>query len=151
MGKAQVVTSSQLATNSQLVTSSRVVPRAEVLAGRQGGLINRDQALAEGLTPRQVRTLLDHRRWERATRGVYLTPVDSYRNEFDTARARAAWMGLLAVPGQPPPDWQRWRCTRSQGSRCGSRPRSACRVESVSRGPAGLPSGVTSRRCRRGC
>src|SRR5699024_4126431 len=99
MGKAQVVTSSQLATNPQLVTSSRVVPRAEVLAGRQGGLINRDQALAEGLTPRQVRTLLDHRRWERATRGVYLTPVDSYRNEFDTARARAAWMGLLAVPG----------------------------------------------------
>src|SRR5699024_10855211 len=64
-----------------------------------GGLINRDQALAEGLTPRQIRTLLNHRRWERATRGVYLTPVDSYRDEFDTARARAAWLGLLAVPG----------------------------------------------------
>jgi len=105
MGKARLVTGAKVvpgagvATGADVVTSAQVVTRAEVLAGRQGGLINRDQALAEGLTPRQVRTLLDHRRWQPATRGVYLTPVDSYRDEFDTTRARAAWMGILAVPG----------------------------------------------------
>lgn len=99
MGNARVATEARTATGAEVVTSAQVVPRAEVLAGRQGGLINRAQVLAEGLTPRQVRTLLDHRRWERATRGVYLTPVDSYLDEFDTARARAAWLGLLAVPG----------------------------------------------------
>jgi len=75
------------------------VTRAEVLAGRQGGLINRQQSLAEGLTARQLRTLLDGGRWDRMTRGVYLTPVDSYLDQFDTARQRAAWLGVLAVPG----------------------------------------------------
>lgn len=74
------------------------VRRAEVLAGRQGGLISGRQVLEEGITARELRTLLAAGHWQRVTAGVYLTPVDLHRDPFDTARLRAAWMGLLAVP-----------------------------------------------------
>lgn len=77
----------------------RVVARAEVLAGRQGGMLSLRQVLAEGITERELRTLTASGRWQRVTQGVYLTPAHLHRDQFDTARLQAAWMGLLAVPG----------------------------------------------------
>lgn len=78
---------------------AQLVTRAEVLAGRQGGLLSARQVLAEGLSNRELRTLVSSGRWQRCTQGVYSTPVNLHRDQFDTARLRAAWMGLLAVPG----------------------------------------------------
>lgn len=77
----------------------RVVSRAEVLAGRQAGLINLSQALAEGLSEREVRTLLSRGQWRRVTRAVFRTGVPTHLDQFDERRRQSAWLGLLAIPG----------------------------------------------------
>lgn len=81
------------------MVAARFVERAEVLAGRQAGLIGYAQALGEGLTRGDLRQLLHIGRWCRQTRGVYRTPVLPLADRYDLARHRAAWTGLLAVPG----------------------------------------------------
>lgn len=76
-----------------------MVDRAEVLAGRQAGLISYRQVLDAGLSRGDLRQLLTVGRWHRQTRGVYRTPVLPLADRYDMARHRAAWTGLLAVPG----------------------------------------------------
>lgn len=78
---------------------SRNVQRAEVLAGRQAGLLSYAQVLQEGLTRGDLRQLLVTGRWQRQTRGVYRTPVVPLDDRYDMARHQMAWTGLLAVPG----------------------------------------------------
>lgn len=77
----------------------RIVQRAEVLAGRQAGLLSYAQVFEEGLTRGDLRQLLVTGRWHRQTRGVYRTPVVPWEDPYDMVRHRAAWTGLLAVPG----------------------------------------------------
>ena len=81
------------------MVAARAVERPEVLAGRQAGLISYAQVLGEGLTRGDLRQLLRTGRWRRQTRGVYRTPVLPLSDRYDMARHRAAWTGLLAVPG----------------------------------------------------
>ena len=57
------------------------------------------QALAAGLTIAQLRTLLACGRWHRVTVGVFRTPAATGLDPLDEARVRAAWTGLLGVPG----------------------------------------------------
>ncbi|MCE0487959.1 type IV toxin-antitoxin system AbiEi family antitoxin domain-containing protein [Ornithinimicrobium sediminis] len=58
-------------------------------ARRQHGVVSRPQALAAGLTAKQVRWRVDSGEWQRVHRGVYLT-----HNGTVTWHARA-WAGLL--------------------------------------------------------
>src|SRR5699024_8813681 len=75
------------------------VDRAQVLAQRQAALLSYAQTLEEGLTRGDVRHLVETGRWRRETPGVYRTPVVPREDPYDMARYRAAWTGLLAVPG----------------------------------------------------
>lgn len=51
-------------------------PKLKLLAGRQGGVFSRAQALATGYTPRQVLDRLADGRWERIRHGQYAERVD---------------------------------------------------------------------------
>lgn len=42
-----------------------------VLAARQGGIVTLEQALGSGLTPRRIRTLVEHGDWARPYRGLF--------------------------------------------------------------------------------
>src|SRR5690606_17616760 len=55
--------------------------------------------LSSGLTIAQLRTLLTRGRWQRLTVGVFRTPAVTGLDPLDEARVRAAWTGLLALPG----------------------------------------------------
>lgn len=44
-----------------------------ILAARQGGIVTREQALAAGLTPRRIRTLVGRDHWQHPHRGLFHT------------------------------------------------------------------------------
>lgn len=75
------------------------IDRLERRSAQQGGLIGHGQVLAAGLTVAELRTLLARGRWQRQTVGVYRTPAPTGLDHYDEARVRAAWTGLLGVPG----------------------------------------------------
>lgn len=81
------------------VPEKQMVDRLERLAARQGALVAHRQVLSSGLTIAQLRTLLTRGRWQRLTVGVFRTPAVTGLDPLDEARVRAAWTGLLALPG----------------------------------------------------
>ncbi|SED55171.1 hypothetical protein [Ruania alba] len=67
-----------------------------VQARRQGGLLGVDQCYEEGFTEGRVRSLVKHRVWSRAARGVVDTGVVRPIRPLDAGRERTAWLGLLS-------------------------------------------------------
>ncbi|MGC0143694.1 hypothetical protein [Pseudactinotalea sp. Z1732] len=62
----------------------------------QCGLISTAQCRALGISADRCATLVARRMWQRVVRGVYDTEPDRPTN-FDVARRKAAWTGLLAM------------------------------------------------------
>ncbi|TDD27518.1 hypothetical protein E1218_10330 [Kribbella turkmenica] len=57
--------------------AGEVNPKLRIIAGRQGGVFSRRQAMASGYTPRQIVDRLDDGRWERIRRGQYAERLDT--------------------------------------------------------------------------
>lgn len=77
------------------VKTAGVEARIVVMASRQGGLVTRDQLLASGLTPRQVRYRLTTGRLRSIQRGVYVVGAITAPNARE--RAAALCCGPTAV------------------------------------------------------
>lgn len=74
--------------------------RATAVALGQAGLLNRRQALQAGFTPGNIDRILRNGSWLRVVTGVYqILPGDSWADSVQVTQVRAAWVGLLAVPG----------------------------------------------------
>ncbi|MFI8527941.1 hypothetical protein ACIGB8_26000 [Promicromonospora sukumoe] len=82
----------------------KIPPRLLSDAATQEGLVNKAQCDAAGLDKYAVGRLIKAGAWSRVTRCVYDTdpdPVERRRRDdyFEHVRRRAAWAGMLAVPG----------------------------------------------------
>lgn len=83
----------------------RTVPQALLsAAASQEGLVSTSQCAAAGINKDAVALLIRQGRWSRVARGVYDTDADPAERRLrdghhDHLRRRAAWLGMLAVPG----------------------------------------------------